>query len=90
MRGGLAPPIYIYYNQVDLTTGGLAMRTGLSRFIILAHALCVLFGRWRGSIIAAINASNATEGQKTQLLGLISAIDASCAAVDAVRTVWES
>jgi hypothetical protein len=66
------------------------MRTGLGRFLLLAHTLCVLFGRWRGSIIAAISASNATQEQKDQLLSLVQVIDSSCAAVDAIRTVWES
>jgi hypothetical protein len=66
------------------------MRTGLGRFLFLAHAMCVLFGRWRGSIISAINASPASQEQKTQMLNLVNVIDGSCAAVDAIRTVWET
>lgn len=65
-------------------------RTGLGKFLRLAHAMCVLFGVWRGSIIAAINASPATEQQKETLLNLVNVIDSACSAVDAVRTVWES
>ena len=65
-------------------------RTGLPRFFFLAHAVCRLLGVWRASIIAAVNASSATPEQKAQLLSLINAVDAACAAVDATRTVWES
>lgn len=64
-------------------------RNGLQRFLNLAHVLCVFFGHWRGSVIAAVNASGATTEQKAQLLGLINAIDQACSAVDSLRMVWE-
>lgn len=65
-------------------------RTGLGKFLRLAHAMCVLFGVWRGSIIAAIEASPATQQQKETLLNLVNVIDGACSAVDSIRTVWES
>lgn len=66
------------------------MRTGLGKFFRLAHAMCVLFGVWRGSIIAAINNSPATQEQKDKILALINTVDAACSAVDALRVTWES
>ena len=50
-------------------------RTGLGKFLRLAHAMCILFGVWRGSIIAAITESPATEQQKETLLNLVNVID---------------
>jgi len=47
-------------------------------------------GVWRGSIVAAINASPATAEQKANLLALLDTVDTACAAIDATRTVWES
>ena len=66
------------------------MRTGLPAFFRLAHAMCRLFGVWRTSIVAAINASPANPADKAKLLELVNIVDTSCAAIDAVRTVWES
>jgi len=66
------------------------MRTGLPRFLAIAHMMCRLLGVWRGSIVAAINASPATAEQKANLLALLDTVDTACAAIDATRTVWES
>jgi len=52
--------------------------------------MCRLFGVWRTSIVAAINASPANPADKAKLLELVNIVDTSCAAIDAVRTVWES
>ena len=66
-------------------------RTGFSRFLNLAHSICVLFGVYRPKIIAAINANtNATTEQKAQLIALADTVSAACAAIDATRVVWES
>jgi len=51
--------------------------------------MCRLLGVWRGSIVAAINASPATAEQKANLLALLDTVDTACAAIDATRTVWE-
>lgn len=68
----------------------MRIRTGLQTFLKLAHKMCVLFGVWRGPIIAAIDANtNATTEQKNQLKALISAVDTACTAIDATRVIWE-
>lgn len=68
----------------------MASRTGLPRFLYLAHLLCKLFGSYRGSILAAIEASTvATAEQKAQLIALVNAVDTACAAIDAITVVWE-
>lgn len=67
------------------------MRTGLSRFAIIVHMMCKLFGTWRGSIVQAINAHQTlTTEQKTQLLGLVQTIDTACSAVDVLLVRYES
>lgn len=66
------------------------MRTGLQRFLYLCHTICVLFGRYRGSIIEAINTSSASQDDKDKLLTAVNAIDVACASVDVLRVVWES
>lgn len=68
----------------------MRIRTGLQTFLRLAHKICVLFGVWRGPILAAIDANtSATTEQKNQLKSLITAVDTACLAIDAMRTVWE-
>jgi len=68
----------------------MAQRTGLQTVLNLAHRVCHVYAVWRGSIIAAIDASSASTENKTLLKSALTAMDAACTAVDALRTVWES
>lgn len=65
-------------------------RSGLPTFLNLAHKFCVLLGRYEGSIRAAIAASSASDTQKAQLVAALETLKTACAAVDAIRVVWES
>jgi hypothetical protein len=65
-------------------------RTGLQTFARTVHSLCRLFGVFRGSIKAAISASNLSTSDKEKLLALIDTIDTACSAVDLIMVKYES
>lgn len=65
------------------------MKTGLSTFLRTCHRLCVFFGRWEGSLRAAIAASALSLEDKQKLYNSIDAIKAGCAAVEVIRVKWE-
>lgn len=67
----------------------MAKRTGLQSFLNTAHYLCGLFGRYRGSIVTAIDASNLSLENKNKLKDLMAAVDTACSAIEAIRIVWE-
>lgn len=65
-------------------------RNGLATFAKAVHGLCRLLGVFRGSIIAAVNASSLTTERKAELTGLIATIDTACAAIDLIMVRYES
>lgn len=68
----------------------MAKRSGLSTFLRTCHGLCVLFAAWKGTMVAAIDASSATPENKQKLKDLIDTIQDACSAVDSIRVVWEN
>lgn len=68
----------------------MATRTGFQTFLKICHSLCTLFARYRGSIVAVIDASTLSTPDKDKLKAAMTAIDAACATVDLVRVTWES
>ncbi len=67
----------------------MAVRTGFSTFLNVAHRLCLLFARFGGSISVAIEASNASQADKDKLHAAMAAIAAACAVVDLIRPNFE-
>ena len=65
-------------------------RTGFQTFLRLSEKLCRLFGTYRGSITAAVNASSLSDADKTKVLAIITTIDTACAALQLVTITWES
>lgn len=65
-------------------------RTGFQTFLKLSGKLCKLFGVYRGSITAAVNASTLSAEDKAKVLAIISTIDSACAALALVTITWES
>jgi len=65
-------------------------RSGLGTFAKSVHGLCRLLGVFRGSIIAAVNASSLPADRKAELVALIATIDTACAAIDLIMVRYES
>lgn len=65
-------------------------RTGFQTFLRLSEKLCRLFGTYRGSITAAVNASTLSAPDKEKVLAIISTIDTACAALQLVTVRWET
>lgn len=65
-------------------------RTGFQTFLRLSEKLCRLFGTYRGSITAAVNASSLSDADKAKVLAIITTIDTACAALQLVTITWES
>ena len=68
----------------------MATRTGLQTFLRLSEKLCRLFGTYRGSITAAVNASSLSDADKAKVLAIITTIDTACAALDLITVTWET
>lgn len=68
----------------------MSTRTGFQTFLRLSEKLCRLFGTFRGSITAAVNASTLSAEDKAKVLAIISTIDSACAALQLVTITWES
>jgi hypothetical protein len=64
-------------------------RTGLQTFAVTVHKLCRLFGVFRGSIKAAINASQLQSSDKANLLALVDTVDSACSAIDLIMVKYE-
>jgi len=64
-------------------------RNGLATFARTVHFLCRLLGSFRGSIVAAVQASSLSVERKAELQALIGTIDTACAAIDLIMVRWE-
>lgn len=65
-------------------------RTGLQTFAHTVHKLCKLFAVFRGSITAAVAATNLSQADKDKLIALIDTVDTACSAIDLIITRSES
>lgn len=64
-------------------------RNGLQAFLKLCHRICKLLGVWQSSIIAAVNATSLTSDQKTEIIGVINAVNTACDAMVQIMQKYE-
>lgn len=64
-------------------------RNGMSTLLFLVHKLCTLFGKYTLPIIAFIDASDLTEGEKTTVKNWLTAATAVCVLLETLKVTYE-
>lgn len=64
-------------------------RNGMSTLLFLIHKLCALYGKYTGAIVAFIDASPISSGDKTTVKNWLTGATAVCTIVESIKVTYE-